>query len=125
MTQDAIRGRRSGAWAQDNSQDRRNGPCQLHDLKQIELLDSKLAINPGVARTWFQRVDLLVLGDRAIPTQWIAVLTVFALLHCSNVALAQTAPEKGARRERGTPAEQVEKIKPGKKMEVRLTNGES
>ena len=57
-------------------------------------------------------------------TQWIAVLTVLALLHCSNVALAQTAPEKGAGRERGTPAEQVEKIKPGKKMEVRLTNGQ-
>ncbi len=56
--------------------------------------------------------------------QWIAVLTVFTLLHCSNVAMARNAPEKGAGRGRGTPAEQVETIKPGKKIELRLTNGQ-
>ena len=57
--------------------------------------------------------------------QGIGVLTTFALLHCSNVAMAQTAPEKGSGRERGTPAEQVQKIKPDKKIEVRLTTGQT
>ena len=57
--------------------------------------------------------------------QWIAVLTAFTILHCSNVAMAQTAPGKGAGRERGTPAEQVQKIKPDKKIEVRLTTGQT
>jgi len=33
-------GRRSGALAQDSSEDRRNGLCKLYDLKQIEFLDT-------------------------------------------------------------------------------------
>jgi len=57
--------------------------------------------------------------------QWISVLTAVTLLHCSNVATAQSAPEKGAGRGPGTPVEQVEKIKPGKKIEVRLTTGQT